>query len=264
VIAYVTSAVVVARGMRGPIETCPVLARGEAYDGAAPDPASQPQILDPRERRRTTPTVRLALEAADLCVAACGFARDTLPAVFASAFGDGPLLGSLLETLATPNARVSPTKFHNSVHNAALGYWSIATRCREGCTSIAASDCTAGAALLRSLVETTIDARPVLLVAYDCPFDPPLAAVRPVAAPFAAALVLQPRSDRAICRLEVVPTSAATPPTPPANSSLRELWATNPSARLIPLLEAVAGRRQATIDIAHDDDGVLRATVMPC
>ena len=73
--------------------------------------------------------VAVALEVA---LAACRAAdRDpaTLPSVFASTHGDLAITDYMCETLATDPTAVSPTKFHNSVHNAAAGYWTIGAGC---------------------------------------------------------------------------------------------------------------------------------------
>jgi hypothetical protein len=40
--------------------------------------------------------------------------------------GDGSVVGSMLEALHVPDGAITPTQFHNSVHNAAAGYWHIA------------------------------------------------------------------------------------------------------------------------------------------
>ena len=48
---------------------------------------------------------------------------------------------------------VSPTQFHNSVHNTAAGYWSIATGSQQPTTCLACHDATAAAALLKAMAE---------------------------------------------------------------------------------------------------------------
>ena len=53
----------------------------------------------------------------------------TLPSVFTSAHGDLAVNDYMCATLATQPTAISPTRFHNSVHNAAAGYWTIATGC---------------------------------------------------------------------------------------------------------------------------------------
>jgi hypothetical protein len=91
--------------------------------------AERPQamLLPPNERRRAPDTVALALQVAQT---ACANARRDpalLPTVFASTYGDMAITDYMCGTLAKTPTMLSPTRFHNSVHNAAAGYWSIAT-----------------------------------------------------------------------------------------------------------------------------------------
>ena len=51
----------------------------------------------------------------------------TLATVFSASGADGHNCHALCEQLATDDRQLSPTRFHNSVHNAAAGYWSVAT-----------------------------------------------------------------------------------------------------------------------------------------
>ena len=85
-----------------------------------------PRLLAPNERRRAPETVAVALEVA---LAACAMATARiprqLPSVFASTHGDLAITDYMAATLATEPRTISPTRFHNSVHNAAAGYWTI-------------------------------------------------------------------------------------------------------------------------------------------
>ena len=51
------------------------------------------------------------------------------------------------------DGQVSPTQFHNSVHNAAAGYWSIATGSQQAAHLPGCHDVTAAAALLKAMAE---------------------------------------------------------------------------------------------------------------
>ena len=62
---------------------------------------------------------------------------------------------------------LSPTKFHNSVHNAAAGYWSIGTGSYAPYTAISAYRYTFAAGLLETLAQVVSEGRPILLVAFD-------------------------------------------------------------------------------------------------
>src|SRR5436190_16860170 len=109
----------------------------------------------------------------------------------------------MCSTLATAPTLISPTKFHNSVHNAAAGYWTIATGCREASTALTAFDASFGAGLLEAAIQCSADARPVLLVAFDVESTGALASVTASAGMLACALVLAPRaSERTVATFE--------------------------------------------------------------
>ena len=62
---------------------------------------------------------------------------------------------------------MSPTKFHNSVHNAAAGYWTIGTGCMAPSNSLSGYECSFAAGLLEAAAQCAADRRPVLLVGFD-------------------------------------------------------------------------------------------------
>ena len=65
-----------------------------------------------------------------------------------SSDGDGEIVHRLCTALASPAAEVSPTDFHNSVHNAATGYWSIGAHSSAPSTALCAYDGSFAAGLL--------------------------------------------------------------------------------------------------------------------
>jgi hypothetical protein len=150
-----------------------------------------PEALPPTERRRAGTCVRLSLAAGLAASADAGREPRDLVAIFASSTGDGENLHAICEALASDDRLISPTRFHNSVHNAPVGYWSIATGAMLASDSIAAFDASFAAGLLEALGRLAQDpTQPVLLVAYDAPYPEPLYATRPTADPFAVGLVL--------------------------------------------------------------------------
>jgi len=237
--------------------------------GAAPYAATEcepppPATLNPRERRRVSAVVRLALAAAD---DACGHATTPpteLSSVFASSLGDSILLNSLLTALADPNGKVSPTQFHNSVHNAAAGYWTIGTGNQQSCTSIAAHDFTFAMGLLKAAVQSASERRSVLLTVFDHPFPEPLNQARPLLAPFAAGIVMTDGNgpSSGLGRLSIQLAIDATA-TPPRTLALRDLWTANPAARALPLLEVIALKEPAELYIESGDDQCLRLDYSP-
>jgi len=238
----------------------------EPADCAVPPPA----MLPPTERRRTSLAVRLALAAAT--EAAAGEDAASLETVFASSNGDGAVVGAILEALADPEGAISPTQFHNSVHNAAAGYWGIGVGSASPSISVGGHDDTAVAGLLQSAAAVSARRRRVLFCAYDAPLPPPLAAVRRTTVPFAAAMVLRPaepgdRPARAVLELRYVaePAPAAPPPPPPPpRDALDALAAENPVARALPLLRALAARRPARLHLPLLGDAHLDLVLEPC
>jgi hypothetical protein len=167
-------------------------------------------------------------------------AGDTM-AVFTSSGGDGKTITAILEALASSEREVSPTRFHNSVHNAPAGYWSIATGCREPSTSLCAHDFSFAAGLLDAATRAFVEQCPVLLVAYDMPYPPALAACRRIAAPFGVAMVISPhRSGTTLAALSIGLSHGAVEDTALDDPALEDLRRGVPAARALPLLSAVA------------------------
>ena len=170
-------------------------ARAFAADGGAPDAAAparpQPQLLAPNERRRAPETVAVALEVALAACTDAGCDPAGLASVFASTHGDLAITDYMGATLAggDPGA-VSPIRFHNSVHNAAAGYWTIGTGCTRAATAISAYDASFAQGLVEALAQLAAGADAVLLAAYDGSSVGPLAAVSPSEGLLGGALVL--------------------------------------------------------------------------
>ena len=228
-------------GLEGWEASHPILAGDAPYEPRA-SPAPAPAILAPTERRRAGPVVRLALEVARAAAAASNVEPSGLRCVFASSNGDGVVVGSILDTLAKarPGERlVSPTQFHNSVHNAAAGYWSIANGTRQPATCLGAHDSTWAAALLKAVVEVATEGQPVLLCCYDHPLPAPLDILRPTDHPFGVGLVLGIPSGEGP-RLRVAFGPDAPSPFGHLDPALDTLMRSNTSARSLPLLAALA------------------------
>jgi hypothetical protein len=148
--------------------------RAEAAYIDAPVVVAAPTALPPAERRRTGLIVRLSLAVGFEAVAASGLDASGLVSVFSSSGADGDNCHAICETLAGTDRQISPTRFHNSVHNAPSGYWGIATGAMAPSTSICTYDATFGAGLLEAVSQANAFDRPVLLVACDTPYPEPL------------------------------------------------------------------------------------------
>jgi hypothetical protein len=214
-----------------------------------PLPRVAPALLAPTERRRAPDTVAIALEVAARACEMAGIAPRSLPSVFASTHGDLPINDYMCATLASTPALISPTKFHNSVHNAAAGYWTIGTGCTEASTALTAWGQTFANGLLEAAVQCLADDTPVLLVAYDVGSRGPIAAVTRSEGLLAAALVLTPgdrRQGRAL-HLSLLPGAAAAAGAGAAagTQAWDALLAGNAMAPCLPLFAALA-RSEAT------------------
>lgn len=228
---------------------------GEVQYQTAPLPQLTASLLPPNERRRATLPTRLALEVAQQATRAGGAEPSGLASVFASADGDLDLIDRICRCLAESPETLSPTLFHNSVHNAAAGYWSIATHCMAPSTSLAVGDGTFAAGLIECATQLGGDRREILLVAYDLPGPPPLAEHRPLACPFACALLLG--LDPGPPHLATLELDLVAPSAPVAETALpadlEHMRRGNPAARVLPLLQLLAQRRCGRLQLEYLD-----------
>jgi hypothetical protein len=108
-------------------------------------------LLHPRLRRRTSTLTRAAVTALEAALAGSGVAIDQVRFVLVSSFGEIETTVDLLAQLGEPGGPVSPTKFHNSVHNTATGYLSIASGNNRESTALAGGPHNLEIGLLESL-----------------------------------------------------------------------------------------------------------------
>jgi hypothetical protein len=234
--------------------------RGEAAYVRTDLPPHAPQLLPPNERRRATQTVRIAFQAAEDAVRGTSIAPATLATVFASSDADLNIIHRISMALTQTPRLVSPTDFHNSVHNAAAGYWSIAVGARAPSSTISAYDFSFAAGLAEACNLVRIDRVDALLVAFDVPPPQPLYEKRPIACIAAVALVLTqaqtPASLASIqcAQVEGQPSRAATP-------ELEELRGSNPATAALPLLELLARQRSGRVVLPRSARGGLAVDV---
>jgi hypothetical protein len=227
-------------GLRGWSDAQLILSGAEPYQSqpVVPPPV---ELLPPAERRRAGLTIRLAIAAGTEALAQADRSPADMAMVFAASGGDGETIHAILSVLATQQREVSPTRFHNSVHNAPSGYWAVATGSRAPSTSLSAHDASFAAGLLEAATQAIVHDRAVTLIAYDVPYPEPLHAARPIGSSFGAALVLTPTpTERMLARLTVAMAEAALPTTTMRNPDLERLRLGNPAARSLPLLAAIA------------------------
>lgn len=215
-------------------------ARAYALDGTRVEGAPSrpsPQLLAPNERRRAPDTVAVALEVALAACEAAGRDPKTLPSVFASTHGELGITDYMAATLASDPRAISPIRFHNSVHNAAAGYWTIGTGCMAPTTAISALDASFAQGLLEALVQLAAGSEAVLLVGYDSASTGPLDAIWNSAGLLGGALVLSRQTHPGGRRLNASLSEGAAPP---AQGPLTGLAGGNAMAPMLPLFDALA------------------------
>jgi hypothetical protein len=216
----------------------------------------QPSILPPNERRRAPDTVVIALEVAHAACVNAGRDPAQLPAVFASTYGDLAITDYMCSTLASAPLTLSPTRFHNSVHNAAAGYWSIATGCRQSYCALGAGRYTFAAGLFAAALQACADQTDVLLVAYDIEARGPLVRIAPSRGILGVALVLSAAPDSAATGLELTVTEGGSARHPDAGSG-------NGMAASLPLVAALEAQAPAFLSLPLGPHSCLAVRVRP-
>jgi hypothetical protein len=208
---------------------------GGALPADAPRRPS-PHLLAANERRRAPETVAVALEVALAACTAAGRDPASLPSVFASTHGDLAITDYMCATLASEPRTVSPTRFHNSVHNAAAGYWTIGSGCMHASTAVSALDATFAQGVVEALAQLADGADAVLLAGYDGPAVGPLESMSHSRGLLGGALVLSQGDGALRLRATLVDGQP-----PVATGPLSRHAAGNSMAPMLPLFEALAG-----------------------
>jgi hypothetical protein len=224
-----------------------------------------PSALPPAERRRTGTVVRLALAIGFEATSRAGVSASELPTVFSSSSSDGPNCHEICLTLASGDRQLSPTRFHNSVHNAASGYWSIAANSTPASSVLCAFDASFGAGLLEALTQVVVDRTAVLLVAYDSGYPEPMRTVRPIPDAFGVAMVLAPVAaptapSSAPIITATLTDAAAESLTDPRFEAMRVAI---PAARSLPLLCKLARRESGRVVLDYLESQRIAVEVSP-
>ncbi len=222
-----------------------------------------PALLPAAERRRSGAIVRLTLATGLEAIAAAGLDAATLPMVFSASGGDGENCHAICEMLASDDRQISPTRFHNSVHNAAAGYWSIATGAMAPSTVLGAFDACFSAGLLEAMTQVVVDDTRTVFLACDTSYPEPLHSARPITDAFGIALVLAPQhSAKALVKITISLTG--TDAECLEDSALEHLRTTIPAARGLPLLRGIALRQGRRVVLDYFDSARLAVDITPC
>jgi hypothetical protein len=194
-------------------------------------------------RRRTSLLAQMVADVSARAAEQAGVSLARVPVVVGSAFGE---MVTTVEMLAEREAdgTISPTRFHNSVHNNSAAHLSIGHKNTAFSTSIAAGNDTVAMVLLEALELLADRGGEVLAVVADEPLPAPLgpstaavaAALVLAAAPAQAGTMSGPRPLAFLSDLRQAPDAA-----PPSGPRLLEVPC--PSAAILPLMTAIQAER---------------------
>jgi hypothetical protein len=204
-------------------------------------------------RRRTSLTTQMAITAATQACIKAQVAANLLPSVFVSLGGEIQITDALCRLLPNPDELLSPTQFHNSVHNTTAGYWGILNHCQAPTTAISAVDDGFAMGLLEAWSLKQQTHGDILLVCYDEEWPqylaPPLGKVA-----LACALVLSTNDNVKIPQCSVpdraINQSGFTNLTGlELTSNWSDLVAAAPAAAAIALLQALKKQHSGLIPL---------------
>lgn len=217
-----------------------------------------PESIASRARRRHSPQTLLAIQVAEKIAPAL---TDEAAWVFGSAFGEGETLKVILDALCTPNMAIRPTRFQNSVHNAASGQWTIAQSIRNAATSICGGECTAGSSMLKTLLQVQLEDRPVGMVLFDAPLPYPLNGSHRLTVPAGMGFALSPRKgQKSIAAIEYTLCDRAHSQVSSAFAQ-KALATDNPVFAMLPLVERLFSQGKSDVIIGLNGSQALELKV---
>ena len=139
------------------------------------DSGEPSEVLPAALRRRASPLTRMAATVAAQAARQAGLDLARVPLVLGSAYGEIVAAAEMIRSFGEDEGLPSPTRFHNSVHNTAAAYLSMATGNRGFSTALAAGSATPAAVVLEALAWLRSRGGEALLVLLDelppAPFD---------------------------------------------------------------------------------------------
>ena len=260
--AWIDGVGLIAPGLPTWSEGRAVLAGAAPYQ-SAPSVLPVPAILPPAERRRASRIVKLSLAIGLEAVENGGADASQLMTVFSSSSGDGQNCDALCDMLASDDRQISPTRFTNSVHNTAAGFWGIAAGATPASQVLCAYDGSFSAGLLEAMTQVVTCQAPVLLLAYEAEYSGALNLARTLPDAGGIALLLQPQPRaRSLARIAARLDDAAA--TVIDDAALEALRLAIPALRGLPLLTTLARRSPATLRLDYLSPLQLQLDVEPC
>lgn len=222
-------------------------ASGVPAPGATEPPAAR---LAAALRRRASALTRMVAEVAAQAVDQCGADLSGVPLVLGSALGEIVSATEIISSFREEGGLPSPTKFHNSVHNTAVGYLSIAAGNRRGATAVAAGPATAAMALLEAAMRLAEDGGAALLLLADEALPEPLRGWGAYQSGAVAFLLTAERTVHTRARLERLRRAPADSPNVPPE------WREHPCAGGLALAAAIEAGSSGSLGLGSTgEDG---------
>lgn len=187
--------------------------------------------------------------------------------VFVSGLGDTQLTDYMCKVLATESMQLSPTKFHNSVHNAAAGYWTISTGCMKAANSVAGFNESVSLALLEAITQCVQENAPVLITLYDAPSSEILKPLLKNEQSFSASIIIEPilvsaqeTSVDNTLEMEVLSKPSEWPELD-LEAELEKNYQQNPVAKILALLQLLAKNSSDTVLLPLSAETSLQLTL---
>jgi len=205
-------------------------ASGLADPGVAEPPAA---MLAAALRRRASGLTRMVAEVAAQAAGQAGGDLASVPLILGSALGEVDSATSIIASFREPGGLPSPTRFHNSVHNTAVGYLSIATGNRLGASAVAAGAGTVLAAFLEAAATLGDRGGAALILLADEELPVPFRGWGAYRSAAAALWLTAEPTARTRARLEGLRHGPAAPP------DLPEGWRDHPCGAGLALVAAI-------------------------
>ncbi len=242
---YLKGVALIAPGLKNWQTAQQVLTRLDDYEYHSVD-KKLTTLLPPNENRRCSRTTQLALSVIQQLLTDYSFNPQKIRYIFSSCNGDLTIFHHISQALTQKNRPVSPIKFHNSVHNAPAGYAAIVLQSQQASTSISAYQDSFACGLLEASVQSLSHQQDCLLCAYDEIPPEKLSSLVPIMDDFSYALLLSADHKQAIARLDISITKEKAISTM-SNKALEALRQSNPQAKILPLLYAIANKQNTIL-----------------
>jgi len=236
---------------------------GESNWEYQPLPVLRTNLLPANESRRLTAITKLVLK----CIQELR-CRDEdvakISTVFSSSDVDLNIVDKMCRSLAKPSKIISPTLFHNSVHNAPAGYWSIAATMQGPSTSVSSGNASFMCGLLEAMSQVMIERSSVFFIAYDYPAPAILNSYRNCEYPMAMALRLSYTAEEnnlGKITLKEPMNNKQAMVSKCKNLSLETLRELIPIGCGLPLLEALACKLKMDVNIPYLHEQIFRVEI---